>query len=512
MRNLTVGVVGGVLGLALTACGSTVQTAGRETLSGGNPGLAPADSAAAPEAAGSGLVTGTEVAPGGSNSSSGVGPASAGGSSAGRAGGTTPSGPAAQGSSPALAAASSGRGFTAKTVKIGVATAEDASAFASSFGLKGLGTGDTRGQIEAVVADINRHGGLAGRRVVPVVHNFNTAELLNNPASAMQAACAAWTEDDHVYAVVNPPLVEPNLLECLKKARTPLIYSSMDFPRTYSPVYAQYPDFFNLDAMPGELYDAVAIKRLVARNFFEKWDTLNGRPGATPTSIGMIVTDNPGGTLLTQSMTRELAKYGLKFSVVVRCPNNINEGVSCRQAAGLRFKSENVTHVFGSSVPFMQQSESQRYRPRYFLEYQPNTFAQNVPAEQLSGAMSESYVPMLDVAEGQDPGPPTSASKTCLEVMRKGGQQPDSRSVVWYMQTICDGLFFMKAAIDNHGALGDTALRPALEALGSRVPSAMTWATRLSRSQHAGTYGLRDLSFRSDCSCFAYTSKVTHTG
>ena len=499
----------------LVGCGTTVPQGGAvagpgAALSQGGDGLGPVAGSGsdplAPSYGDSGAPLGGGVA---------AGPGGAGAAPRPGAGAPdAPTGPAVAPApgSPGVAAAADGRGFTKSTVKIGFSTAEDASAFASSFGLEGLETGDIRAMIEATVADVNRRGGLGGRRVVPVIHNFNTAELLNNPAAAMQAACAAWTEDDRVFAVVNPPLVDGNLLQCLKKAATPLVYAGMDFPRSYSSTYAEFPDFFNVNAMLGERYDAIAVKRLAARKFFEKWDTINGGPGTVPTKIGLIVTEGTAGQALIASLRRELAKHGQRLDVVVTCPPSLSDGLSCRQAAGLRFKSDNVSHVFGASVPFMQQAEQQRYRPRYFLDYQPNTYAQNVPAAQLEGAMGESYMPMLDVPQGEDPGPPSKASGYCLDVMRKAGQEPSSRSVTWYMQIACDGMFFVKSAIDAYGSVTDVSLRPGFESLGTRVPAAMTWATRIGPGDHAGVYGLRDVAFESGCSCFGYTSTTTHTG
>ena len=517
-----IGRAAAVLALSLVAgCGSTVSQQTLEASGGaagsGTDGLS-VDS-------GLGTGTGGAAAPGaaagGAPLSGGAGGASVSapgaGTSSGGAGGSG-SGSSLSSSRPSSdpirpgAGPERGRGFTKDAVKVGFSTAEDANALAKSFGIEGLDTGDIRRMIDATVADVNRRGGLGGRKVVPVIHDFNTAELLNNPAAAMQAACATWTQDDQVYVVVNPPLVDGNLLQCLKKESTPLVTANLDYPRTYSATYREYPDFFHVDAMLGERYDAIAIGRLVQRGFFSKWDTVNGRPGQLPVKIGMIVTGDASGRAYTASMQRQLGKAGLRADVVVSCPTELSAGLSCRQSAGLRFKSEGVTHVFGGSVPFMQQSEQQQYRPRYFLEYQPNTFAQNVPASQLNGAMSEAYMPMLDAGESQDPGPPTAASGYCVNVMRKADYPPNSRSVTWYMQIACDGLFFVKAALDAQGALTDDGLRPGFERLGGSVPAAMTWVTRFGPGEHAGVRGLRDLSFESKCSCFVYASRTTHTG
>jgi hypothetical protein len=139
-------------------------------------------------------------------------------------------------------------------------------------------------------------------------------------------------------------------------------------------------------------------------------------------------------------------------------------------------------------------------------------FAQNAPKAQLNGAMSENYTPAADVPSDKDPGPPTSATTYCLNLMQKHGQPPSSRAAAWSMESSCDAGFFVKAAIDSYGVLSPVALRLGLESLGTRVKSAATWATRLGPDSHAAVHGLRDLIFNNDCTCFVYTSKVTYTG
>ncbi len=50
---------------------------------------------------------------------------------------------------------------------------------------------------DAFIDDINAHGGVAGRRIVPVYHTF--CPIVPAPALAL---CTQFTEDDHVFAVL----------------------------------------------------------------------------------------------------------------------------------------------------------------------------------------------------------------------------------------------------------------------------------------------------------------------
>jgi hypothetical protein len=125
--------------------------------------------------------------------------------------------------------------------------------------------------------------------------------------------------------------------------------------------------------------------------------------------------------------------------------------------------------------------------------------------------MGESFLPTDDVPATKDPGPPTSATTSCINLMRKNGQDVSSRTAMANMQATCDVIYFLEAAIKRVGALSDGALHAGLEALGTSQPSAVTWSTRLAPDQHAGTSGLRDLIFDSPCRCFVYTSRTTWT-
>ena len=136
---------------ALSACGTTVPVATQLSSAAGN-GLSPAGPGS--------LIQGSQVQQGGLGTG-GTGSASrtAGTGTAGTAGTTgsrvvTPSGTIAT-----VGPRSTG------PVKVGVLYLDGVDAFATALGLDGLSTGDTVAQAKALVAHINKHGGLGGRQV-----------------------------------------------------------------------------------------------------------------------------------------------------------------------------------------------------------------------------------------------------------------------------------------------------------------------------------------------------------
>jgi hypothetical protein len=221
--------------------------------------------------------------------------------------------------------------------------------------------------------------------------------------------------------------------------------------------------------------------------------------------IGLVIHDNPTGERVLGAVTRELAKHGLRITDVARLPDGVAEQSAAAQNAALRFRSNGVTHELGTVA--LAFAEGQQYRPRYFIPFEPQVIAANVPARQMNGAMGESYLPALDVKV--DPGPATAATTTCLNLMRKAGQDTSSATARYVMSSICDGFFFLEAAANARGSLSD--LTSSFESLGSRLPSAVTWGTSLGPGRHASAVYLRDAAYSNDCSCFVYTSNRNHS-
>jgi hypothetical protein len=501
----------GALALALallTGCGSTAQLQSTSsTLAPGGDGLG------APVTGEPGSSTG--ALPGGTTG--GAVPSGTTGSVI--AGPTAPvaSEPAATAGPVVTQAAATGRGFTKTTVSIGVGTASDYNGFVGSFGLKGISyDGDPNVWFDAVVNDINKRGGLLGRKIVLVKHDYDTAETVNNTAQANQKACVTWTQDHPVAAVLlGGFIVEDTLLTCLAKASTPLVFpgAGSDYPLHYAKTYARFPLFFNLAQMVGERFDRLAISRLVARHFFDPWDTNLGKPGtaANPAKIGLIGFDDPDGAIQQVSQKRELAKHGLAPTAIVLCPRALSDKISCEQSAVLRFASKGVTHVFGADTIFMTNANTQNYHPRYFIQAVTAAFAANVGPKQLTGAMGENYIPFNDVDTQDYPGDPTPATTACKRLMKAAGQATTDPTTLSLQMSVCDEFYFLKAAVGKSGSLGAAGVRAGLEALGATQPSALTWKTFLGPNDHTSAFGLRDLEYRADLKRFVYVGSKTYT-
>jgi hypothetical protein len=536
--------LGLVLSLVLAACGSTVSEGAAPSVpgavadadgltvpasgtssaptsdgvggTGGGAGATPGARPALPATSGAGATAsggGGAAATSGSTGTSGGSAPATGGSSAEPAPGT---------GSPGGAAVATGRGFDETTITIGMGRADedDSAAAIAALGVDvGETTVDYDAAVQAILDDINASGGIGGRQIRMAWHDLNVGEVLFSPATAAQSACATWTQDTEVFAVVTPGLAFlDELIACLHQYDTPLITTggSEGDGRSYQDFYDRFPLYYNIGAVEAGRYDRIAMRRLVERGFFEPWDTVAGAPASGPTAqpmrLGIVERQGERGDRRVASQTAELARYGIEVTSVFRTTGRIEDAATSAQAAMLRFRSEGITHVFGSGLFHHTNGEQQGYRPRYFFWQEVlDTIALSSPPAQLRGAMSSSAIPAAATNEQSYPGHP-EAYLPCLAVLEAAGIFPTTNIDHWTMQILCDTFYPLREAIAASGVLSNEGLQAGFTALGTRPISAVTWTSQFTDTQRANVIGLRDISFDEACTCFAYDSDVTHTG
>jgi len=358
---------------------------------------------------------------------------------------------AAPGLSAAIASAASGvqhaPGVTATTVKIGFVGSANAAALAAAFGFKGPDEGNSHEQIHAAVDWVNKHGGIAGRRIVPIIRDFdNTSEKQNWQQE--EAMCAGFTEDDHVFAVVGTSVSET----CYVKHHTLAMNSYYYQPDRATLVsYAPYIWLANLPDLSAMV--AAEIDGLARQGFFPR----GGR-------VGIIVRDTPAYRhLYDHEVVPRLARIGVKptATVFVTPFDTLSDASAVAQqenAAVLRFKSDHIDHVFfvfqggGAWLFFAQAADAQRYTPRYGLssEDEPVATGENLPASQRHGAMGVGFVPGLDVNRG-DPFPYTAAEKRCVAAMNTRGVALSDRPSASQAFGYCDMTFILWQAARSVG-------------------------------------------------------------
>ena len=485
------------LALAAAACGTTVPMSELSQARTGTSGISDGTQATDLD---SGLGTGTQQGFSTDRGSAGGSTATAaGGSSAGS--GTTAAAEASTGSAPQAAGVSSGTSPRGP-ITIGALTANGAGEFQKSLGVSGA-TGDQTAMTKSVVSWINARGGFGGRRIELVTYDLDPSAFAADPSAARQAACTYFTEDNQVAALASYVGLAPeNFYACLAKARVPVVTPdelvSEDFFRRYpSTLY-----------MPG----APNYTRLLAQSVDALWEagwlTASSR-------VGVVGYDtNDVHSIVAKGLVPALQRHGLKLVTGMYTADGTS-GASEYSGGVLKFKSEGVDRVFfapgGQPYYFVLAAQSQAYKPRYALsslEY-PTAIADNVPADQLSGAMGLGWLPYLDLPSSAWASVPTPGIADCLKAMESAGQDFSGGTTLGIAAWICDDWFFLRDVYATGGVTDEAGFRRAAEALGNAFRPASTFRTSFAPGRtHDGAGAYRLVAFNDSCGCFEYRSPV----
>jgi hypothetical protein len=480
-------VVAGLALLALAGCGSTVQmtsqSAGGEL---GGASLGASNGLSGTVAGGKGAALGVPGSGPAVGAPSSVAPTLA---------------PSAPGEATVGGPAGQVRGMTAKTIKIGVFTVAGFSSFGASLGVN-VATGDQVAEAKAVINYLNAHGGIAGRRVIPVFHDESVAGAESNYEGEMQAACAAWTQDDHVYAVASPVgTVGDTLYQCLAKAG--VVTSSAGESRDAG-FFRQYANTFY---MPVEMN----LTRILRDNVEALYGAGYFTKGA---KIGLVRLDAPEDVrAVSEGLQPALAAHGLKLTDQFATATG-TQSVQQMSNAVLKFRAEGITHVlftFVSPLFFMENAQSQKYFPRYGLHSRSSPAALlqgNAPKAQLHGSMGLGWQQYNDVDASRDPGPSSARAKLCLQLMKGAGQDTSARATALVGLWQCDALFFLHDALAAAPSYTLTGFRTGAESLGD-YEAASTFRSAFGPHRlHDGASAYRLFSYDDACSCYRYVTPI----
>jgi ABC-type branched-subunit amino acid transport system substrate-binding protein len=469
-----------VLAALTAACGSTVQSAQRTT-SGGD-GLSAATegrtSESSAEAEGTSTVGGAAV----------TGPAGA--AAAARAAAGTAAG---QPTGAAAAKAVTG------PIQLGFVNTNVSNA--AAFGIEVGSTLSNQQIYDALIAEMNKAGGINGRKIEPVYGDTDTASASWN--TDFQAACEKFTRDNHVAAVLGYVFVWLDAFEgCLAKAGVPHLYGG------YQPGDRQLQREFPL------------VVSTTHPDVESQWLTVVG--GAitsgrlTPSNrLGLFVDDCAHGNRAFNAVVPAYLKaHKITYEVFeTGCSSGSSDNgkaASEIEAAALRFRSHGVDTVAIGGVPlllFATHAESQAWHPSYITSVGGAAFEGNVPAAQLRNFHGFSWIPAVDVNASHQPAPPNAAQKRCLSMLAAQGIRPAGTNDYMLAYTSCDALFMYAAALQRtNGHADSAAVVSALTATAPAYQSAATYGGRVqvSNAQRGGAAVWREWGYADDCSCFVY--------
>lgn len=501
----TVGGCLAVAALALaSACGSTVP--------GAADGLASGSELAGTADGTSTGGTGSGEGAGGTGATSSLGN---GGSSGGAGTGSTGTGSTGAAGTPVSTTSGGGTvtpgGPATGPVKIGILLTKVGQA--DALGVSLGNTYSERQFDDAVINGLNKQGGLHGRRITPVYAGTDTAS--SNWEADYQAACATFTQDNHVDAVLGSSFAYFASFErCLAKAGIPHLTNSSNVADNKE--LAQFP-----------LLRALIVPTIDKRSLAKLQGAIN-TGFLTPTNKLGVITDSCPGT--QRAWNDVIKPFLLQQHIAVAstadegCADGYNGSFSSAGAAVsnaiLTFRSAGVDRVTfitvsesGTMLVMSEGASSQQYYPGWIMSSLVGTsiLAGQAPAEQMKNTRVYGWLPSQDVTPAQYAAP-TSAQRRCYGYLKASGITPTSAADFSYSQSICEALFAYESALgENGGALGGPAVIAGLERIGTRFPSVfdLDGAAHFSPARRNDVPGLyREAVFGDSCSCFAYHGRA----
>jgi ABC-type branched-subunit amino acid transport system substrate-binding protein len=350
----------------------------------------------------------------------------------------------------------------------------------------------------------NRMGGLAGRRILKVEYVME-ASASDTYESQAQAACATFTQDHHVAAVVSAHhFFSPTLQTCLAKSAVPYIGASsstdMDGYRTYPGLAT--PSVPSVDRRILALVDGRARDGYLSKK----------------NRLGVIV-DSCAYNLRAYSRTLvpAAARHGIQLERAdIECITGFGDAgpsSAAMQSAILRFRNAGVDRVMFLSnfeasliLIFAQQAETAQYRPGYLVSSGAGlaTVAGNYPRAQLVNMHGTGWGPTLDVT-AQDVRSP--ATRRCRAALASVGIRSVSKADDVVVDLSCDSFFLLEAILKaTKGSLSHRLFRSTLAGLGASYRSPINLGTTtFSATKHDGPETFSAFGYQSECGCFRYT-------
>lgn len=522
--------------IVLGACGTTSHLSGTSNGSNGSTGsggLSTSGGAGGPGANGGGGGVATSGGVGGSGLSgvgNGLASASSGSGASGGGGGgsATPSGSGA-GTGPVASGSAGSKvpGVTATGIYVGLSYATESSSTAANqaLGAGGVTQGNQQGEDQAYISYLNSHGGILGRKIIPVWYAVN-ATSTETMTQLYEGECQQFEQDNHVFAIFDGgnPITEG----CAQSAGGVAVYDNLSI--SSSPTFAKYPAYFEV----GSMMDLNRIvlneaQGIASQGYFSPWNSSLSQAGGSRAKVGILSYDSPDfHYAIDNVLVPQLDHLGYgpssKDVVYVTFPSGGDADLGAVSAdvsnAVLRFRADGIDHVLiidGSGIltlEFLNNAEGQHYFPRYGFGSQngPEVLASSgdVPSGQLNGALGIGWSPMIDLEPSTDPdnGPySNTARRQCLAIMKANGfSYPDTNAESVALLT-CTTFEFLKDAILAGGTtINQANLIAGADKLGYWNGTGDTFGNFYSPSQHDGAAYYRYYDWSSSCGCMQYTS------
>lgn len=371
-------------------------------------------------------------------------------------------------------------------------------AFLGAFGVS-TDTVDMAKAQDAILAYLNAHGGFGGRKGTVVYHQLD-ATSTKTYSQLAQEACTDFTEDHHVFAVVQASV---EIIPCLV-AHGVLGTNDGDAGGDVAWMRRYGAHYYLPGGMDWDTMSRAWVAGLSAQGYFTPKGT-----------YGLIHYDLAGmSDSVDRTLKPELARHGItvKDTYEIAWPGSTGEAggtVAAVQNAVLKFQTDGIDHVLVNDINgtmgvfFLRAAQNQGYRPRYGLNSNSHLvfLLDNAPQAQLVNAVATGWRPYEDVS---DQGAFNASAQRCMAIMTAAKIPMTSYGFRSTAANLCDQWFFLQASLAGRtGPLTPSLFRSGAEALASRWTSPRTWATAFGPAQvHSGAAAVSPVAYRADCSCW----------
>ncbi len=415
-----------------------------------------------------------------------------------------------------------GVGVTPTKIYVGITYETNGDAANAAIGATGISQGDPQADAKAVVDDINAHGGVAGRTLVPVWHALNAASS-DTYSDMDQQACATYTQDNHVFAAMDKGLTD-NFLACMENAGA-MNFNSGTILYPDQGVLQQFPYYFEAGTLTTDRLFQQLPRSLATMGYYSGWDANLGQasPAAT-TKIGVLTYDKPEWNRPLNRLLAGLNAQGHPVDpgdvIKVAWPNSTSDEQGVVSAVGnaeLKFRQDGVNHVILLDangillIFFSRAAQGQQYHPRYGLESGSGTqtveSGGDVDASQLNGAVGFGWSPDIDLTPSNAAKYEPPRMKACLDMIdKRTGQslasQPNAAGIaIGY----CDTLYLLKWGVEHAGpSITRNTVTAALQNTGLNYPSVGFLQEYYGPSRHDGVQVGWNFKWDNSCTCTKY--------
>jgi ABC-type branched-subunit amino acid transport system substrate-binding protein len=406
------------------------------------------------------------------------------------------------------AATASGAAVTAP-IELGIVRTgvSNAAAFGAS-----LGNTVTETDVDdALVASFNDRGGIAGRRIVPVYADTDTAS--SSWDADFEAACAKFTQDHKVAAVLGYVFNhDPAFESCLAKRAVPHLSTTFNVPDVEE--LRNYPMLFALSTPRIERRSQEKIDGALATNVLTK-----------ASKLGVAIDSCPGTERAWTKTTKPyIQSKGLTIASTfqIGCAHGSGDAAAAAGQAGnlvLQFRTAGVDRVIIPAVSegpavliIANAAEAQNWHPWYVVSSLANAavLGGQMPADQAANIHGYGWMPAQDVNPPQWPSI-NATQQRCIAMLKQKGVTLKAATDYLYAFNLCDALFIYEIALKaTRGRADGSAVTTSVEALGSSYVSALNLDGRdtFSHTQHDAPSVARYFAWDKGCSCFTYRSTM----